>query len=195
MNFDQLFKLLNLPPILMASLSVSSILILSEIDTHTGIMNLSEIRSDYEEYLSFAAVITTTYMIIFFIVKMHPAMRSIIGDFNKKRIEERRIKSYIKDLSEQEIQVLSLFIYGDCENIAMNTSQPPVNSLLRKDLIYIKTHIGGVGSFISYISVRNVATKHLKGNKTLFPDRPPEEIEAVINSVKKINSSRNEIHN
>jgi hypothetical protein len=183
-------KIFKLTPIAIATMGIISLLAILKIDKYIPLIDLTIFRQNGDTTPGVIVVASFTYISIYIIIFNLPGIKKIIRDIKIKTIRKRNIIANIKELSKEELQVLSLFIYSNNKSIPLNTTINPVRHILDKEI----AHLDGVselGKTKAYIRIRDTAWKYLNKHKSRIIPADQSDIEYIQDTVKKIKSAHN----
>jgi hypothetical protein len=188
-DFSFIEKLLNLSPLVIATLGITALLALFNIDAFFLELSTLE-RIKLYRYLSFTVAFSLVYIILFYFVKAWPYISKSVIDFNKQRNTNTNIKRYIKEIPKEELEILALFVYSKTKTIPLDRFLPSVRNLLQQHILDIGSLIGTVENPTN-LRISDVALEYLNNNMAFFDILDSEYIESVNALVERLKSSYN----
>ena len=164
MNFDilserilQLFKLGKLPAFLIMFISWIFVLLPNNV---TEYLLITDIIEEYKPQISLTAILSTSYFLGF-----------ILFEYARDKIRERldvyHIKKWLKNLSDDEKDILKGYISKNNRSEVFAMSDGVVGGLIAKGILYRPSVVSHGLEYFSY-NIQDIAFDYLKDNPTLL---------------------------
>ena len=191
---DIIPKLLKYPPIAIATIGIVYVISILEIDKYIPKIDLSIIREDSHTAISVYIMSSFIYVAIYLVVANFPWIKKIIRGIKINTIRKRNIITNIKELSEEELQLLFAYIYSENKCLPVNVNVPCVSHIINKEI----AHIDGISEFgkiKAYVRISDAAWKYLNNNKARIFDITNAEIEEASKKALNAANELKRIHN
>jgi hypothetical protein len=128
--------------------------------TVSDLLGITSIINSNRTYFGFGALIFSVYFLAFLAYEFSENL------FSKWKII-RRVRKYLRDLTEDEKVALRPFIYENVRTQQFSMSEGTAGSLEGKKIIYRSSNIGSFDGAFPY-SIQDIAFKYLKANTQLL---------------------------
>jgi len=193
--FEKIIKTIKISPVAIFSICILSLISILEIDSYVVFIDLSVIRLYGKSNLSTVFMFTLIYCCFIFISKNRVGIMAIPIDFKKYITDRKRINNLLNELSNPEMQILALFVYGNDKNIPLDTSLAPIKTLIDKSIIE-RSRVSSVFDSTAYLRLSKITQKYLnsKNRKSFFRIADEEHKElasSVPNIIKELKNKHN----